>query len=197
MNGDGLRNRLAGIDPARDVETEPVTTPSSRARLERIMNSQTTSSPTTNRNRWIAGVAAAVAVLAIGGAVIASGNDDSTDEAGPALELDLGASDSMASCLPMTAEIIADAPVAFAATATDIEGETVTLSVTHWYAGGNDESIVVLHAPSGMEALIDGFRFEQGGDYLVAATDGTVSFCGMSGPATPELQALYDEAFAG
>jgi len=70
----------------------------------------------------------------------------------------------------------------------------VTLTVEEWYTGG-DAGTVVLHAQSGMEALIDGFTFAEGEAYLVSAAEGTVSFCGFSGPATDELRAVYDEAF--
>jgi hypothetical protein len=34
-----------------------------------------------------------------------------------------------------------------------------------------------------------------GRDYLVAASDGNLTGCGFSGPATPQLQKLYDRAF--
>jgi hypothetical protein len=83
---------------------------------------------------------------------------------------------------------------AFAATATAVEGETVTLAVDRWYAGG-DATTVELHAQPGMTALIDGFEFQVGESYLITATEGTVNFCGASGPATPELTALFDQAF--
>ena len=32
--------------------------------------------------------------------------------------------------------------------------------------------------------------------YLVTAYDGVVSYCGQTGPATPELQDVFDQAFA-
>jgi hypothetical protein len=48
-----------------------------------------------------------------------------------------------------------------------------------------------------MQALIDGFDFEVGQQYLITAAEGTVNFCGYSGPATPELTAAFDQAFAG
>ena len=50
-------------------------------------------------------------------------------------------------------------------------------------------------APEGLEALIGGVTFEPGQQYLITATDGVVNYCGFSGPATPELQALFDQAF--
>ena len=76
-----------------------------------------------------------------------------------------------------------------------IDGDVVTLTVDEWYQGG-DADVVTITAPLGMEALIGGIAFEPGQPYLVSAYDGVVSYCGMSGPATPELQQMYDDAFA-
>jgi hypothetical protein len=45
-----------------------------------------------------------------------------------------------------------------------------------------------------MQALIGGVSFEPGQQYLVTATDGVVKYCALSGPATPELQALFDQS---
>lgn len=203
MNADELRDRLADVDPAFDVATEPPTTLSSRSRLERIMhtdpNTITASTSTRDRGRrrlWLA-AAAAVVVAVAGGVVLAGGGDgdEKPVASGPPVELTLGASNTMASCLPVDAEILADMPLAFAGTATQVEGETVTLTVEEWYAGG-DAGTVVLHAQSGMEVLIDGFAFTTGAEYLVSATESTVNFCGFSGPATEELQAVYDDAFS-
>lgn len=52
-----------------------------------------------------------------------------------------------------------------------------------------------LRAPSGLEALIDGFEFEVGKQYLITAADGNVNYCGYSGIATPELTAAFSDAF--
>jgi hypothetical protein len=211
MNGEELRDRLAAVDPARDAATEPPTTASARTRLERIMQtdpntatatptetSTTTSTNTSttgpNRGRiWLAAAAAAIVVVAAG-VVLAGGDDDPSVASGPPVELSLGVSDAMASCLPVDAELLAEMPLAFAGTATEVEGETVTLAVEEWYVGG-DTGTVVLRSQAGMEALIDGFAFEDGADYLVSASDGSVNFCGFSGPATAELRALYEAAF--
>lgn len=84
---------------------------------------------------------------------------------------------------------------AFAATATGVEGDTVTMSVDRWFTGGDAES-VVLHAPAGMEALIAGFDLQVGERYLLTASNGTVNYCGYSGPATPEFEAAFEQAFA-
>ena len=207
MNPDELRERLRRIDPVPEsTAMEPPTTSASRTRLENVMRTEIPTEPARSDDRtagadprrrrtaWVAAAAALVLVAGVAAAVI--GGDDDTGEvaSGPALELDLGASDTMASCMPVEARFLADMPVAFAGTADTVEGELVTLTVDRWYAGG-DADRVVLRSPAGMEALIEGVTFEPGRRYLVSATGGTVNFCGYSGPATPELTALYEEAF--
>ena len=46
-------------------------------------------------------------------------------------------------------------------------------------------------------AALDGVDFGQGQRYLLTATGGVVNGCGFSGPATPELERAFDEAFPG
>ncbi len=208
MNDDNLRDQLGRLDPlSDDVAVEPLTTPSSRARLEQIMN--TPESPNTpadelslppSRTRWLVAAAAALVLLVVAGLVVANlGDDDDDGEidvAAPPLVLSLGVDDIMASCIVPEASVLAGMSPALAGTATAIEGEIVTLTVDRWFAGGDDTTTAVeLHAQPGMEALIAGFSFEVGEQYLITATNGSVNFCGYSGPATPSFQAFFDEAF--
>ena len=72
----------------------------------------------------------------------------------------------------------------------------ITLDVERWYTGGEGDTVQIT-APDGLEALIGGIDFVDGETYLVIATDGTVNYCGYSGPATPDLQSVYDAAFPG
>jgi hypothetical protein len=200
MSGDELRDRLAAVDPANDVAAEPPTTASARSRLERIMQTDpnsTITDPSSEPNRrrvWMAAAAAAVVAVIAGVALAGSDDDGAPVASGPPLELSLGASDTMSSCLPVDADLLADMPVAFAGTATEVEGEEVTLAVDEWFVGGK-AGTVVLRGQAGMEALIDGFAFEEGAEYLVSASEGAVNFCGFSGPATAELRTLYEDAF--
>ena len=200
---DELRERLARLDPMHPgVSTESVTTPSSRELLEEIMSTpteQVTTEPAPKkRSPWLVGVAAAaVLVVVVGGVIALTGNsDDDQVASGPPLELNAGTEDVMASCIMFSVEELARAPLAFEGTVTSVEGETVTLDVDEWFKGGDAEQ-VVLHAPAGMEALIGGIPFEEGGQYLITAYDGTVNYCGFSGPSTPEFRAAFEEAFAG
>lgn len=150
------------------------------------------------RTRWLlAGIAAAAAVVGLLAVTLTDGDDGDADVvAGPPVELSLGAGDMMASCMPVEVEHLAAMPVAFAGTATAVDGEQVTLDVDRWYRGG-DAAVAQLHATSGQAALIAGFDFEVGARYLISASEGSVSFCGFSGPETPELTGLFDEAFGG
>lgn len=207
---DELRELLSGVDPMPpDVPVESVTAPAVRERLERIMNTPLThdgdhteneTGPAVRTMRWrrsavVTGLVAATALVAIGAGLIVSrdGGDGTTVETEP-LELSLGDSGVMASCLAFDVDVLADMSPAFAATAVGLDGSTVTLDVDKWYAGGDAEQ-VVLHATPGMQALIDGFDFEVGETYLITAADGTVNFCGYSGPATEELTVAFEQAF--
>lgn len=217
MNDD-LRDRLRRLDPMHpDVPVEPPTTPSSRIRLEQIMNTPLIEdgtaagepSPRPHRSgrppRFgafgrpgliAAGLAAAAVVAVAGAAVVGQFGDGGADDAAPPLELSLGDSTVMASCLPFDTDLLGTMSPAFAATATEVGDGTVTLDVDKWYAGGDAET-VMLAAQPGMQALIDGFDFVAGQQYLITAAQGTVNFCGFSGPATPELTAAFETAFGG
>jgi hypothetical protein len=174
--------------------------------------------PENKRRQWWIGAGAAAAIIAfvaIGAAALSGtfDGDDTTSVASnetgdsptvtepPAklkvLELSTGEVDpTLQSCIQMTPEIIAGAEVAFRAIVDTANGEIVTMTIDQWYTGG-DAQVVTLTAPAGMEALIGGIDFRPGQPYLVTATSGVVNYCGMSGAATPELQALFDQAFPG
>lgn len=207
---DELRELIARLDPMPErVPTEPITSPSARALLEEIMSTPTTQavlerpapaetpSPQPRRTWWLGGVAATVvAALAIGGFALSGAFGDGGTER-EVLALSTGDVDpSMMMCMELTPESIAMAPIAFRATVDAVEGELVTMTVDHWYKGG-DADAVQLTAPAGMEALIAGLDFQVGETYLVTAYDGVVNYCGATGPATPELQSLFDQAFPG
>jgi len=211
---DELRSRIAATDPMHDgVSTNPISSAQAQSLLEAIMNTElddrasltdeTTHRPDTSstarRHKWFAPAlaVAAVAVIAVGGAAV-GGVFDSGGGGDPeptVLALSTGDVDpTLASCLALDPTIVAQSPIAFRAVVGTVEGEQVTMTVDTWYAGG-DADVVELTAPAGMEALIGGLDFQPGATYLVSAYDGVVSYCGLTGPATPELQALYDQAF--
>jgi hypothetical protein len=200
---DRFRERLARLDPMHPgVPVESVTTGSSQQLLEEIMSIPPVEQPgtetTPQRSKWLLGVAAAaVLVVAVGGAIaLSGGNGGDPVASGPPMELSAGADDPMAMCIMFSVEELARMQVAFEGTVASVEGETVTLDVDTWYRGG-DSAQVVLHAPAGMEALIGGIPFDVGSQYLVTAFDGNVNYCGFTGPSTPELKTAFEEAFAG
>lgn len=140
---------------------------------------------------WMIVTAAVIAVLVLA-AVGWLSDGEGFDE--PTLSLSLGTEAASASCPVFDPATLAGMAPAFAGTARTVEDETVILVVDRWYAG-DEAAIVELRAPAGLEALTGGIRFEVGQQYLITATDGTVNYCGYSGPATPELQAAFDSAF--
>ena len=197
---DELRERLARLDPMHaGVPTEPATSESSRQLLEDIMSTPTeekTETAPAARRQWTIGIAAVAAlVLAVAAGLAFTGGDEAPTASAP-LELDAPAEDIMAMCIAFSPEELEKvAGIAFEGTVTSVEGDTVTLTVDHWFRGG-DAADVVLNAPQGMEALIGGIPFVAGDQYLITAQEGTVNYCGFSGPATPEYRAAFEEAFA-
>ncbi len=198
---DPTRARLTDHDPLkRQPHIHPAEPPAHL--LEQIMNTPTlitnesTSNPPTaagrhRARRWIFGGAGLGTVAAVAGILAFTGGSPAAPSA---VQLGLGTDNVMASCMPVSADILDDMPLAFAGTIVSVEGEIVTLDVTRWFVGGDTDQ-VILTAAAGMEASIGGIAFEPGGTYLVSATDGVVNYCGYTGSATPELQAVYDAAF--
>jgi hypothetical protein len=187
-----LRDRLKALDPMHPgVATRSVTDEASRRQLEDIVEGTYEGNASTSRTVWYAVAAAAVVAIAVGAALV-MGSGTTTEEP---FRLELAQGDPMAMCIAISAEELAKLPVAFEGTATSVEGDDVTLDVTQWFRGG-DAAQVALTAPQGLEALIAGIAFEEGQTYLITATDGVVNYCGFSDVASPELRALYEEAFS-
>lgn len=195
-----LRERLRGADPARDLAPLPPMWLDHR--MEQIM-SDTPSTPTreteapsaapsTARRPWIA-IAAAAAGVAAAAAIavpLALGGSPTVEP----LALPEGGGLAGGSCLPVTAEGLLEQEQAFAARVITVEGETVTLEVTERFAGEVADRITVPQ----VDELTSDFSlqpFAVGDKYLVVAGDGEVRGCGLSGPDSPELRALYAEAF--
>jgi hypothetical protein len=100
-----------------------------------------------------------------------------------------------AKCAMPSAEILATFDTAFAGSVTSVDGGRATLSVDHWYAGGGADSVTVESPSKDLQDLLLAVDFEDGKSYLVSATDTRVTLCGFTAEQSPELQALYDEAF--
>lgn len=145
--------------------------------------------------RWVPAMAAVVIVAVAVGAFLFSGANEPAPIAGPPLQLSLGEDNALASCIIFDVAILRDMPLAFEGTVTAVDGAKGTLTVDHWYKGGDAGEVVLTGGSEQMVSLIGAFPLEVGSSYLITATDGFVNFCGYSGPATPELRGYFEEAF--
>lgn len=98
-------------------------------------------------------------------------------------------------CAMPSAEVLSTFDTAFEGTVTSVEDGTATFEVEQWYAGG-EASTVTVEAPSQtLEDLLMAVDFQEGRTYLVSADGDRVTLCGFTAETTPELEALYAEAF--
>ena len=142
-------------------------------------------------------IVAFVAVVAVVGVVAFAGGDDDDPAPAAAVALRAEAEDpTMGMCIEVTPATLRDgAELALRGTVTSVDGTTATLAVSQWYLGGSAEEVTVTGPQEVETALLGGVPLEQDGDYLLVAVDGVVRSCGQSGEATPQLEALYAEAF--
>lgn len=212
---DPLRDRLRQGDPLLlGDDTDPVPAAPPPELLERIMSTpvvpdtvssgssgpsgavSSTSRPARSRWKFALGGAAAAALIGIGGVALLADRNGGTDPiASPPLELELGPSDPLASCLPFDVQTLAGMSVAFEGTVTDVTDDTVALTVDRWFRGGEADTVVLASSADDV-ALVGGADFVVGSTYLVSAEGGAVSVCGYTGPATDDLRAAFEQAFA-
>jgi hypothetical protein len=196
VNDDELLERLARIDPAVGVPIHPVSGPRAAALLEHIMTTDlapapVAPSPGRRRRPFVLALGGlALAAVAVVGFVALRSNDA---KAPTSMSLSLAPRSPIgSSCMRLDAMQPAPGTVAFRGTVVSIVGNAVTLHVTKWYANGTADQVVVTTGSA--DGAVDpelSATFEQGGDYLVAATDGQVSGCGMTAPFSAELDTLY------
>ncbi|QHC69501.1 hypothetical protein [Rathayibacter sp. VKM Ac-2801] len=194
-SGADLRTVLHSIDPASTLP--PLAPVELAAHVTAATGGPGTEEPAVSERRrrspWLTlGVgalsAAAAASLLLPFALGFSGTSSS------AFQL-YGTGGPSAVCSPVTAEALSAAQVAFRAEVRGIDGAVVTLHVLDRYAGEVGDVVTVTQSA---ESAVDGapITFENGVDYLLAVEGDTVLTCGLSGPGSPELTALYREAFA-
>ncbi|MFN4002408.1 hypothetical protein [Microcella sp.] len=191
-----LREQLRGADPARDLAPLPPTWLDHR--MEQIMTDTTTPAVPARsaRRTWIpiAGVAAALAIGAAIAVPLAIGGTPTVEP----LALPEGGGLASGSCLTVDAAGLLAQEQAFAARVLTVEGDIVTFEVTERFAGDVADRITVPQVDELTTSTDFSLEpFAAGDSYLVTATDGTISACGLSGPDTPELRALFVEAFGG
>ena len=215
MSDDELRTRLSRIDPApAGSPVDPVTSPRAQELVERVMQTpETQTVPTPDptdelaarrRRPWLIPLAAAVLLAVMVGTVIllsgggrvgdSPGGDAATAEDPTTLALSAPGSDVANSCVMFDVEFLAEMPVALAGTVTAVEPRRVTLEVDRWYRGG-DADLVTIGVQDGNSVALDGVDFQEGERYLVTATNGVINGCGFSGPATPEFEQAFEQAF--
>ncbi|WP_028636471.1 hypothetical protein [Nocardioides sp. URHA0032] len=202
---DELRDRLRAADPASSL---PPAGPERATRLvEDVMSTELTTEnrATGTRNRgpltWLVAAAAVLIIAGVGVFAVVSHDDD---PAAPPTAADhttvteLGAPSPAtydARCMVPNAETLAQQSLAFDGTVTALAGRVVTLTVGHWYAGGPTDLVRVQAPEEALQDLVGAVHFEDGGRYLVSASDGQVTVCGFSAPYSADLAALYDQAF--
>lgn len=195
-----LRDQLRAADPARALP--PASPTWLDHRMEQIMTDQspttTTATPEEPRpafRRWmpVVGGAAALAIAAAIVVPLALGGSNPTVEA---LQPPLGGGLASGSCLALEPATVAAQEQAFAATVLEIQGDTVVLEVTERFAGDVADRVEVTQVDA-MTSDFSSVPFEVGDSYLVAALDGTITGCGVTGADSAELRAVYDAAFPG
>lgn len=204
---DELRARLRAADPASAL---PPADPTRVARLlEETMSNQTDTPLTESRETGTHGrspltwlVAAAAAVLIAGFGIFGLLDRGSDTHAPSAIaqqtvtHLHAPSAGGQGRCMPPSTRVLSTQTLAFDGTVQQITDGVVTLAPTHFYTG-NATDLVEIEAPSAdLQALIGAARFEDGGRYLVSATDGRVTVCGMTAPWSDGLAALYTQAFS-
>ncbi|KUL35239.1 hypothetical protein [Actinoplanes awajinensis] len=212
MTDDDLRAHLRRADPGASLPQLP---PDRIAPLlEHTMAvpfAEATVTPITTsaRRRRVAMLAAAAVVLfgvAAGWALLRPSPGPESTAGVPVVPLPaissasvtrLTATGMVAKCMEPTAELLRSrTDFAFAGTVQEIDGGVVTLAVTHVYLGTPVDLVQVAQEGGASETMLGSGKFEQGGKYLVAASEGAIRICGYSGEAdAPGLQALYDAAF--
>lgn len=200
---DVLRARLSAADPAGGP-VDPATSSRAHELMEHAMTTTELSPPTAaepgrNRRPLLLAAAAAVVALAVGTTLALSGGSTPAPARPAPTTVALSAPDGLgaASCAPFDVAVLRGMPVALSGTVVAVDPANATLDVDRWYRGGTSDQVTIAIAAGQTSAALDGVDLVQGGRYLLTATDGTLNGCGFSGPATPELQKAYDEAFGG
>jgi ABC-type phosphate transport system substrate-binding protein len=120
--------------------------------------------------------------------------DQSTSTQTTALTAD--GSSAAGKCMVPNAEALATQTTAFEGTVLSVQDGTATLQVDRWFAGGESEQVTVAAPDEELRALLSAVDFQVGKTYLVSATGNRVSLCGFTAEKSPELEALYSQAFA-
>jgi hypothetical protein len=195
-----LLARLRAADPASSL---PPADPERVAQLLEEAMSDTATRPPESRENGTHGrspltwLVAAAAVALIAGAVglgLSQRDHDTSPSAQPTVTR-LQAARLSGLCVLPNAHVLRLQSVAFRGTVQSVTDRGATFRAVHWYVGGPTDLVTVRLVPGGIPETLQASELAVGHEYLVAASDGFVRGCGLTGPATPQLQRLYDAAF--
>ena len=194
MNDEELERMMRRADPAASLP------PLTEFRFDRLkeaaMSEQTITPAPKSRKPLIWGVVGGLAAVGAAAAIVVSMGLG--QPSGPTVALTSpGGGDPMATslkCMETTPELVATGTLAFAGTVSSIEGDTVTLDVTEQFAG---EPVGAVTTQQGSPEISDGASpvYEVGEKWLVTSDGENIFSCGLSAQETPELRAIYGEAF--
>ena len=193
-----LRALLRSADPARSLPPTPPDRIRSTAGRTTAAAARAGAplSPAQRPDRRRAGVLAG-GLAAAAAAVVAALTLTTGGAAVTALTVPAPADPLSSICAPVTAEGLRQSASAFEARVTGTGDGRVDLEVVRRYAGDVQDRVTLPQPADGAADSSLGPLVE-GRTYLISTADGTqVSGCGQSGPADPELAALFAQAFGG
>jgi hypothetical protein len=183
---------LSAADPQRVAELLEAAMSDTATRTHESRETRTHDrSPLT----WLVAAAAVVVIATAGALGLAQRGEDSTPVAQTSVtQLTYGSVQGL--CITPDPRVLRVQSIAFRGSLVSLVGRTARFDVSRWYAGGPTDSVEVTVAGSpGLAELVHAADLKVGREYLVAASDGNVTGCGFSGPASARLQKLYDRAF--
>jgi hypothetical protein len=199
---DELLTRLRAADPASSL---PPAGPERVAELLEAAMSDTATRPHESRATgthgrgpltWLVAAAAVVLIAGAGIFGLAQRNHGSTPGAGPSVTQLRAAPLRGAMCVLPSPRVLRLQSVAFRGTLVTLTEREATFRVTHWYAGGPTDLVTVRFVPGGPPETLQARALTVDQDYLVAAGDGFVRGCGLTGPASShDLLEMYGRAF--
>lgn len=195
------RLRRANPVPTDDARVRPADGPGAAILRRTIMTSEdgvhigasSGAEPPLWRRPVVLGALGAAAAAAVVITVVAVTSDEApAPEAATTVTYELGGAGAiLSSCVPFADLEPIDGAAALAGTVISIDADLIVLEVDRWFTDGDADRVALRGTPDTVS--LDGVEFVVGEDYFVTAADGVVQPCGISGPASPELEQRYDE----
>ncbi|MFB9377442.1 hypothetical protein ACFFKU_14810 [Kineococcus gynurae] len=201
-----LRARLRATDPARDLPAlDPAWT---TWKVRQTMDTTESTTPTTSsatdparaprpRRRVPVPVLVGAGALAVAAVAVTAVTLGSPRTTVTALSLPPAGDALSAMCAVISPEGLAQHETAFAGRVEAVADGRVTLAVTERFKGEVGDEVTVPQPAADLPAEVSPGTFETGRTYLISSDGGVVAACGQSGADSPELRALYRQAFPG